>query len=347
ISAQQKEAMDLSAILLLQGYETTIWSLDGDGATDPIAALQEANVIISLLHGQSEPISKPEGANYPFEPSKAAVINHTLGCVSAAKQLDTFAEAYKISGSNALILHIGMPQDFAVAYLYKKYTIESFGLFTKAENTVKSLISQTAIKAIDERSIATYRAAGVGNLLWVYEIKDQSGRDLTPLFRVAAAEEPLAVSRFELSLSPLKSLRFFGYYHSAAAIAAPSGDYICKLLQAIAQDEPAELTLTAINKEYIDGIDEVPVILPCTVNANGITPQEASLPLQCVLASNDYAGALLTAVNALAKRSKTLFTRALKLDPYIASVLTLDEADTLAEHALRTNPTASAFFGGK
>lgn len=347
VSSNQSDAAALSQKLEHQGAAVTVWIAGEKPQSNMPATLKDADLVVTLFLPKPMQIIQPASANYPFQEAKAIVINDMLTFISSVHGYDAFAELYLKSKSSAPVFNAGLLSDFAVSYLYKKYAITSFGVATDTSSLVDTLISQTQIKNIKGGDIS-FAGAGLGETLWITELKDKTGKDVYPLFRDAAAQEPLDVLRFELSLHPLKSLRLWGYYHSAAVSTADTTDTVVTLAAALTADNPITLYLTTINNDNIYGApQDAPAILPCTISAKGITPATQDLPLQCVLASNDYIGALLTATNALANKSVTLFKRAVKLDPYTASILTLDEADTLADSVLMANPTALAFFGGK
>jgi hypothetical protein len=299
----------------------------------------EADLIFVFY--REEEYSLPHCGIPGFEEKKAKMIRAILNMVCYARDLDALAEEYKKSVRPASVVHMGAYADLAVAYLHKKHNILSYALAPEYPSISAALAEDTGI------GVCSIKAAGVNDMLWVYEAKDSAGKDLLPALRGAAKEEKLDVSRFALTLEPKKSLAFYGYYHSAKVQKKDSASEAARLAEALASPSPAVIPLYAVNKEYIYGLDEVPVCVPCTVSSGGILPGKVELPLQCVLASNDYAGALLTAASALSKRSVHVFKRAIKLDPYIASLLTLDEAESLAENILKSNKEAAEFFGGR
>lgn len=346
VSSNQADAASLSQKLGQQGASVAVWVADGQAQSNALALLKIADLVITLFLSKPMQIAQPASAAYPFVGSKATVINDMLTFIPCIQGCDSLAEVYLQSKSSAPIFNAGVLPDFTVSYLYKKYGIASLGIAADTSSLIDTLVSQTQVNGIG--SGVSFAGAGLGRTLWITDIKDITGKDIYPLFRAAASQEPLDVPRFELSLHPLKSLRLWGYYHSAAVGLPNSTEAAAALAAALSSDNPTTVYLTTVNKAYVYGApDDAPAILPCTVSAKGITPAAAALPLQCVLASNDYIGALLTAVNALANKSVTLFKRAVKLDPYTASILALDEAETLADSVLMANPTALAFFGGK
>jgi len=325
-SADFKNAQTLAAALSQKGFSL----VEKESAAD---------LIFTLYDG--EEVSLPSCGIHGFTSGKAKVTHALLRMASSIQDLDVLADVYKKSGSLVPIVHLGTDVDLIISYLYKMHGIISFGLAPEVSGMASALKKDTGFAA----ETAILKAAGVKDLLWVYDVRDKEGKDLLPALRKAVKEEKLDVSRFELTLEPKKSLAFYGYYHSAKADKGDRYQEAVRLAQALDASSAQTIHLFAVNSGLVYGLDEVPVCLPCAVGSGAIVPGNAELPLQCVLASNDYAGALLTAASALCRRSADIFKRAVKLDPYIASVLTLDEADRFAEDALAGNKEASAFFG--
>lgn len=325
-STDFKNAQKLAATLSQKGYSLA-------------EKESEADLIFTLYDGEVPAL--PACGVPGFDPQQVDVTRALLRTALAVQDIDMLAAAYKQSGSAAPVVHAGATADLVAAYLYKKHGILSYALAPEAAGIGAALTKDTGVSA-DGLKI---KFAGVKGMLWVYEATDGTGKDICPALRAAVKGEKLDVSRFMLTLEPKKSLAFYGYYHSAKAIKADRIEEAVKLADALTAASETTLPLFAVNTSYIYGLDEVPVCLPCAVGGGRIVPGKAELPLQCVLASNDYAGALLTAANALAKRCPDVYKRAVKLDPCVASVLTLDEADRFAEDALAANKEAAVFFG--
>jgi len=66
-----------------------------------------------------------------------------------------------------------------------------------------------------------------------------------------------------------------------------------------------------------------------TIENGKLIRGEVDMPLQCSLAITDYASTQALIVKTLINKSKETFNRTIKLDPYLKSILTLDELDSL------------------
>ncbi|NLO64499.1 MAG: hypothetical protein GX095_04610 [Clostridiales bacterium] len=347
VSKTENEAASLAAKAGLQGSDVAFWAIESKAAS-AIDEIAKADAVITAIGAEPVVIDKPDSAGFPFEGAKAELINNTIGFMRVAGLFDTFAEAYKLSGSKAPVINAADLSEYAVGYLFKKHHIISYGALSQAKGLLKCLLMRIPINGISEEMLR-YKAAGVGDIIWMYELTDKNGKDMYPLFRVGAGEESLALRRVDLLKDPAKAMKLFGYYHSLNAPVQTTAELVADIAAVMTGESPSSLYLATINKDkgYVYGVDEpMPVAVNCVIDGANITPQKADLPLPCVLASNDYVGAFLTAVNAIAVKCKTQFRRAIKLDPYVYSLLALDEADILSDSVFANN-IVSAYFGGK
>jgi len=304
-----------------------------------IESLKGADIVINMLSASPWDSSVMKLTGVPeYEPSKALLTLQTIALLPVLKSIDTLAEAYKQIGASAPFINAGEGADIVTGYLAVKHGIISYGIAPKAANALRALIKATQLKYDAEK--LRVKGAGLKDYLWLYEIKDSKGKDIYTEFRNATTKERLNVKRFDLSRDGLKSLRFFDFYHSANAESEETSSLLTRIVTALSSDKDVELWLLAVNKDYIQGLTTVPAELPCKVSSFKVTPQAVELPLQCVLAMNDYAGALSVSIKALAERSATLFKRMFKLEPYTASLLTLAEAEAAAEGVLTGNAAA-------
>ena len=146
----------------------------------------------------------------------------------------------------------------------------------------------------------------------------------------------LNITRNDLTGEGLRSLKFYGYYHSANVAAQATAEIIFKLISAYLSAEKTTVYLNAVNDGSINGLDTDAVVeIPFIFTDRKISREKVNLPLPCVLAIDDPAGAVIMTVKTLITKSATIFKRTIKLDPYLAPRLTLAELDDLAEGLLQ------------
>jgi hypothetical protein len=302
--------------------------------------IRGTDIVINMITGIAPMVSAMKLEGVPeYDPGKAKLTLETLALLPALDALDLLAKAYLSAESSGPIINAGDAPDIVTGYLAVKHGIVSYGIAPKADNAVAALIKATGLKYAPEK--LKVKGAGMRDMLWLYEIKDGKGKDLIPEFKAAAQGETLSLKRYELTGDGLKSLKFYGYYHSANAASEDTAALLVKIVGALSAEKESELYLLSMNNGNIYGLPEVPLEL--TVKAAGykLGAEKADLPLQCSLALNDYLGALSVAIKALTERSSILFKRMFKLEPYTASILTLAEAEAAAEAALKGNEFAN------
>ena len=269
---------------------------------------------------------------YGIDIFKARATLDIVLCFSIIDKLDELAQAVLSCKSSPLIINACEPVDIVTSYLYKAHNIESYGLSRKGANNLDSLLKAVNVEV---RGKLDYKQAGINNMLWIYQIKDKDGNDLYPEIRGKISEESLNVKRQSLTCDSIKSLRFYGYYHSYNTEYSSFEDSIIEFLKAYNSAKKRTIWLNAVNKDSIYNIDNKAVVeVPFAVKKDELAREKVELPLQCILAMTDNASAVSLVAQTLKTKSETIYRRTIKLDPYLASILTLDELDSLASDIL-------------
>lgn len=300
-------------------------------------SLKGADMIINLL-GCPEPDYagyKPLAGKYHIDLHKAKTLGALLSGDEIWREMDRLAAAINDANlQEAVIINAGRMPDIITAYLKKAHHITGYGISRKADQTVDTLLEATSLSAY--RGRLTYKLAGVCDHLWVAEIADQDGKDFYPQLREKIKDLDLNITRNDLTGEGLRSLKFYGYYHSANVAAQATAEIIFKLISAYLSAEKTTVYLNAVNDGSINGLDTDAVVeIPFIFTDRKISREKVNLPLPCVLAIDDPAGAVIMTVKTLITKSATIFKRTIKLDPYLAPRLTLAELDDLAEGLLQ------------
>lgn len=307
--------------------------------------LSGADMVINLIGCQNpdHDMYRCSVGGIDIELRNSRTISAMLGGKGVWEEIDRLCIAMKDAHlQNAVIINAGGMPDIVTAYLQQAHQIISFGISRKADLVVKTLLG--AISVNEHEGALACKLAGVCDHLWVSAIKDPAGRDIYPRLREKVGELDLDLTRNDLTRDGLRSMKFYGYYHSANVPDQPAEEIIFKLIHAYLSTEETTVYLNAINGDSINGLDmdaivEIPFIFGnCKMNR-----EKVNLPFPCVLVIDDLAGAVILTVKALVTRSVTMFKRALKLDPYLAPLLTLAELEDLADDILRRGDLAGFF----
>lgn len=307
--------------------------------------LKDADMIINLI-GCPEPDYdkyKPLAQKYHLDLQKVKTLGALLCGDEIWLQLDQIAAAINDSAlQEAVIINAGGMSDIVTAYLKKAHQINSYGISRKAGQTVDALLEATSLTANGEQ--LTYKLAGISDHLWVAEIADLDGKDLYPQLREKVKDLDLNITRNDLTGDGLRSLKFYGYYHSANVPAQATDEIIFELISAYLSAERTTVYLDAANDGSIHGLDTDAVVeIPFIFADRKMSREKVNLPLPCVLASDDLAGVVIMTVKTLIAKSADIFKRTIKLDPYLASRLTLAELEDLAEGLLQRGGLKALF----
>ncbi len=262
----------------------------------------------------------------------------TFGIIDALTKVATALTEYQPK----LVLNVGYPIDMITLYLYKAHQIVSYGLSTKASNLLQDFLTITKLGKVKD---VKYKAAGRLGSNWIVEVTDSKGQDLYAQARANVADVSLDVKRHALTKDSLRSLKFYGYYHSANTPEENIETACTGAIKAILGTQNSTIYLATINNGHLEDFDkEALVELPFDVALGKVDAQKVSLPLPCALALNDYISTLSVAVVALEKKSQTIFKRAIKLDPYLASILSLAELETYSRGLISIYNLEKAFL---
>lgn len=266
-----------------------------------------------------------------------------LGGEKIWKGIDRLAAAIKDARiQETVVINAGGMSNIITAYLHGAHRVISYGASKKADKVVDTLLKATSMNDFEETWAC--KLAGVSDHLWLAEINDQGGRDIYPRLREKVRELDLNLTRNDLTRDGLRSMKFYGYYHSANVPDQPTEEIIFKIISAYLSKEKTMVYLDAINGDSIDGLDRDAVVeIPFIFDECKLKREKVNLPFPCILIIDDLAGAVILTVKALVSRSVTMFKRALKLDPYLAPLLTLAELEDLAEGIFRRGGLAGFF----
>ncbi len=271
-------------------------------------------------------------ARYNIDIFKAENLLKFIRCYDLLPQLDLLSGALKENSSEVLIINAGEPVDIITLYLHKAYYIQSYGISRKTGVMVDSLLDRLNLN--DYKGKVSYRLAGIENSLWLYEIIDDKNKDLYPEIREKVRDLHLNVKRNDLTRDPLRSLKFYGYYHSYDTVPENEDRVIGEILKALSDDKKT-VYLNAVNNGSIYGLhNDACCELPFNFVNGKPVRAKVDLPLQCTLAMTDMASAVALAVKCLNTLDRDIFLRTVKSDPYLASILTLRELQGVAEDIL-------------
>lgn len=297
--------------------------------------IKNSDVIINLIGIRQTFSSDYQQLNdkYNIDIFNAKSSMEMIRCFDILSCLDSFADALSKSKSKALILNAGEPSDIITGYLYKEHNITSYGVSRKTENVIDNLLSEAGMDKLKGK--LNYKMSGLNNMLWITEMKDKKGKDVYPSVKDKFADIEMNVRRIDLLQDGARSLKFFGYYHSGGIQPEDIFCALMRIINIIVSGEKAEIYLNAINSKSIRELDsEAVVLIPFTLEGISLTREDVEMPLICVLASADYASAVSLAVKTLSMHSAEIFRRTIKLDPYLASLLTLKELSALADEII-------------
>jgi alpha-galactosidase/6-phospho-beta-glucosidase family protein len=310
---------------------------------EPETCVKDKDLIINLIsYRQSyskkyQEISEKYGVNI----MNALPSLDLIRCFDILGELDKFAEALKKAENKAPVINGGEPIDIITSYLNKAHGITTYGISRKAGVAADTLLSAAGLTKYSGK--INYRLAGVMNNLWLLYIQDKKGKDLYPEIKDKFKSLNLNVKRNDLTRDSLKSLKFYGFYHSYDALKERAEDVLLNFIKAFS--EGGEAYFNFINKDSVSGLDgEAVVEAPCTVLKKEIKAEKVELPLQCALAVTDYASAVSVAVKTLIDKDIDNFRRAIKLDPYLKLVLTLKELDNLIDDVLLIEENLTTLF---
>ncbi len=332
VSAKEGVLKELSGFISRKTSSLDIYPVLSQNISSEI--LQGSSIIVNLISGEEANLNVKSA--YPADLKKAALTKDTVKCFGIKNDLDRFAGAVKLTGGEAVIINAGEPADLITLYLYKEHKIMSYGISAKSENLLKTLIDDTGLHEYEGR--LTVRMCGIKDNLWLTELTDEKGKDIYPLAREKAKGLDLHVTRNDLTRDGIRSMKFYGYYHSANVPEKEITECVYDALKNLLSAKESVIYFLTANGGKIDGLDdEMCVETPFKVSKHEIKPVPCRLPMQCILALNDYAGALILAAKVLSTKSKTLFKRTVKIDPYLASILALDELEALSEEIISLN----------
>ena len=319
---------DISLSVYASDYDKTMNLLGAEIADDMASCIKDAEIIINLIaYSQSYSKKYQELSDkYRIDILHAKASLDMIRCFDIIDELNKFGEAVKTN--KALIINGGEPVDIITSYLNKTFLIESYGISRKDLSTVDSLLKKADMDKLIGK--VNYSLAGIINNLWLLTITDKKGKDLYPEIRAKFKDTDLAVSRNGLTRDSIRSLKFYGYYHSYQATSERSEEVIASLVKQFIDGDKVTVYLNATNNNSISAIDSAAVTqLPMTIENGKLIRGEVDMPLQCSLAITDYASTQALIVKTLINKSKETFNRTIKLDPYLKSILTLDELDSL------------------
>ncbi len=300
-----------------------------------LSILKGSDIALNLIGGQEfDTLALSEMDNRLGINSKLAEISlNTVAVFEIVELLDKAAQAIA-KFHPSVVLNAAYPIDMITLYLYKAHNITSYGISLKANNLLQTFLAATGLGKI---KVASYKAAGRLGNAWITEVADAKGGDLYPQARENVANISLDLKRHALTADSLRSLRFYGYYHSANTPNEEIEPACTAAIQKIFSKEKTTVYLGAINNDCLQDYDSKALVeIPFECSKGKLKAEKATLPLPCALALNDYISALSVAASALQKRSLTLFKRTVKLDPYLASILSLAELEAYARSLAST-----------
>jgi len=103
--------------------------------------------------------------------------------------------------------------------------------------------------------------------------------------------------------------------------------------------EPFVIGGNVLNHGYIENLpDGCCVEVPCTVDANGITPHNmGKLPPQCAALNQTYLNPVELTIEAALTHKKEHIYHAALLDPHTSAELTADEIISLCDEMITAN----------
>lgn len=299
-------------------------------------SLSEADIVINMLAKKelSEEFISGLTDKYKVKMQNASVALSLIDGFALKVQIDTLAKALlNVNNKKVNVINACEPIDLVTSYLFKAFGIESYGISLKSKNLLSTLFESIDLKEYKDKAKGIM--CGVENNLWLAELIDDKGNDIYLKAREKVKDIPLTLSRNDLTRNGLASLKFYGYYHSANVSKQNEQDVVKDLINALLSEEEKTLYLNIINNNLINGLDsEMCVEAPFQVSKKGFNAVTVALPIQCILALNDYASCIIVAAKALATESKDIFKRTIKLDPYLSSKLTLEELEDLSNNLI-------------
>jgi len=297
--------------------------------------IKDKDIIINLITAKLSYSKKYQeiSEKYGVDIMKATPLLNMIKCFDIADELDKFAEAVKSVNFEAIILNAGEPVDIITSYLNKEHNIKSYGISRKASGVLNNLLEKAHMDKMKGK--AAVKMTGVLDNLYIVEITDKKGKDLYPEIREKFKDTSLNVYRDDLTRDPVRSLKFYGYFHSYDTPTDRVEDVIISTLKSFISETESEIYLNAINNDTVSGLDGDAVVeIPFNAKKKSLTVVRKELPLQCALAVTDYASAVAVSAKTLMLKSEDMFARSVKLDPYLKSKLTLSELDDLSKDIL-------------
>jgi len=307
-----------------------------------LSILKGCDVALNLIGGKvpdAAALSEID-SQLGIESNLAEISLNTVAVFEIVELLDKVAQAVK-EYPPKLMLNAAYPIDMITLYLHKAHNINSYGISLKANTLLADFLS-----AVGEKKIKgiKYKAAGRLGNAWIVEVTDSKGRDLYPQARESVADISLDLKRQALTMDSLRSLKFYGYYHSANAPNESIGSACVSTICSIFGKEKSCVYLGTVNNGILQDYDTLALVEIPFICSNGkLKAEKVALPLPCALALNDYISTLSVAVSALQKKSLAIFKRAVKLDPYLASILSLAELEGYARNLVSTYNLEKAF----
>ena len=294
----------------------------------------DTNLIINLISTQNIDNKYNDlSTKYNVKLNNAKTSIDMINSYSLLTDLNNLSGAVNRIKSDIMIINAGEQADVITSYLSKAHNINSYAVSRKADMVAETLLNATGMK--QHIGKVNYKLAGINNNLWLLELTDKKGKDLYPSIREKLKDIDLKVTRNDLTRDGLRSLKFFGYYHSANVVPAPLADVILRIIKTVNSEDESTIYFNVINNNTVSEMDkEACIEIPFTVSSKSITRNTVKIPFQCILAMSDYASTVSVIVKALITKSIDMFKRSIKLDPYLASILTLAELEALSTDIL-------------
>lgn len=333
---------EMLSVLKSTFSQAEVVTVNAEESTD-FSMLKGCDVLVNMVGAKKPDIQliKELDSNLGIESNLAELSLNTVATFGIIGILTKIAAALK-EYKPKLVLNAGYPIDLVTLYLYKAHGITSYGLSAKANNLLQDFLTATKLGKVKD---AKYKAVGRLGSNWIVEVTDSKGQDLYAQARANVADISLDVKRHTLTKDSLRSLKFYGYYHSADTPEESIETACVGVISAIFGEKNSTVYFATINKGELKDFDsEALVELPFDASLGKLAVQKVSLPLPCALALNDYISTLSVAAVALEKKSQTIFKRAIKLDPYLASILSLAELETYSRGLISIYNLEKAFL---